>query len=103
MSQRDDTAKQWQITANNLPLNISSGTVTAVIKRDTSIDDDDPTVIQRSEGSGLTIVDAATGKVEIVIPTSVTQYPSSWFYKIDLEIDGRTETVIDGWIQIADT
>ncbi|WP_214322074.1 hypothetical protein [Nonomuraea sediminis] len=103
LSQGDDTARTWQITADSTPLNVSAGTVTAVIKRTQLVDDDDPTAIHRSAGDGLTVVDAAQGKVEIRIPTTVAASPGAWWYKIGLTINGKTEVVIDGWLTVLDT
>ncbi|MGW4663194.1 BppU family phage baseplate upper protein [Streptosporangium sandarakinum] len=103
LSQGDNTTRTWQITSNHTALDLTSATVTAVIKRDQHVDDDDPTAHRITTDTGLTITDPAQGKVKVRIPTQVTAYPGAWYYKIVLQAGDDTEPAICGWITIEDT
>ncbi|WP_326828694.1 hypothetical protein OIE13_22400 [Streptosporangium sp. NBC_01810] len=103
LSQGADTSRTWQVTSGDEPANLTSATVTAVIKTNTHVDDDDVAAHTFAEGDGLTIVDAAQGHVRIRIPTAVTQHPGAWYYKIVVEAGEDTEPAIHGWITIMDT
>ncbi|MEO3856205.1 hypothetical protein [Acrocarpospora sp. B8E8] len=98
----DETSRTWQITTDETPLNLSAVTVTAIIKPHAGVEDDDDTAHHLSEGDGLTVVDAAAGKVKGEIPVAVTQAPGKWLYKIVVDLGDDTETAIWGYMQVAD-
>ncbi|MCC5574492.1 hypothetical protein IMZ11_02405 [Microtetraspora sp. AC03309] len=97
-----NTSRTWRLTSDGSPLGLSGVTVTAVIKPSEHYEDDDQLAHTLTQGSGLTIVDAAAGTVKLAVPTAVTQAPSSWFYKIIPSSSGETEPAVMGWIYITD-
>lgn len=103
LTEDDSSLRTWQITQAGAALNLASADVQAVIKTSQHVEDDAATgVYTLTEGSGLTIADAAQGKVQLDIPSAVTASPSSWFYKIRVTVAGHTETAIMGWLMIQD-
>lgn len=99
----DDVARTFQITSGGTALNISSVTVFAVIKPSERVEDNAASAHTLTDGDGLTIVDAATGKVRLDYPAEVTASPGWWFYKIRVTSSaGQTETAITGWIAVSD-
>ncbi|MBG0828542.1 hypothetical protein HS041_12260 [Planomonospora sp. ID67723] len=98
-----DTYRIWQITASDTAVNLTTADVTAVIKPSPHVADNAASAVALSEGDGITITSASEGKVRIDIPTTITESPGAWYYKIILEMSGDTEPAIHGWITITDT
>jgi hypothetical protein len=99
----DDESRTFQITSGGSAMNISAVTVTALIKASVSVEDDAVGVTNLTVGDGLTIMDAAAGKVRMAFPDDVVASPSTWYYKIKLTVSGDTRTAIHGWIAVQDT
>ena len=99
----DDASKTFQITSAGSPLNLTGVTVTALVKASTSVEDDAAGVYNLTEGDGITIVDAATGKVRLTYPDAIVASPSAWYYKIKVTSSGDTQTAIHGWVTVQDT
>lgn len=103
LTEDDDGSATFQITSGGDALNIASADVFAVIKASQHVEDDASSgVYTLTEGSGVTIVNAATGTVRLDFPEAVTESPSIWFYKIRVDSAGDTLTAIWGWISVAD-
>lgn len=103
LCQGDLVSPEFQISKAGEPLNLDGFTVTADIKPSTSFDDGSPGTHQLEVGSGLVIIDAATGKVSIDVPGAVTDKPGGWFFKIRVSSNDKPVTAIFGWFKIADT
>lgn len=95
-------SRVWAITSDGDPLNLSSVDVTAVIKPSEHVEDDDAVAHVLTEGDGVTIVDAAAGRVRLAIPDAVTAAPGQWFYKITPGVGGSEEPAIIGTLWVAD-
>jgi hypothetical protein len=103
LTEDDNGSFMFALTDANGPLNLTSADVFAVIKASQHVEDDAASgVYTLTEGSGVTIVDAAAGTVRIDIPDAVSASPSIWFYKIRATISGDTRTAITGWLSISD-
>ncbi len=98
-----DASRTWQLTSDGAALDLSGVTVTAVIKPSPAYEDDDTAAHTLTAGQGLTIVDAAAGRVKLTIPAQVTEAPSTWWYKITPSVSGETEPAVGGWITVTDT
>lgn len=99
----DATSRTFRITSASSALDLSTATVFAVIKTSAAVEDDAASgVYTLTVGSGLTVTDAAQGKVQLDIPAAVTASPGTWFYKIRITLAAQTETAIWGWITISD-
>lgn len=103
LAEGDTPLRTWQITQSDQILNLSGLTVVAIIKPSTAVADNAASAHQLTEGDGLTITDAATGRVQLSIPAAVTTSPGSWWYKIRVTSGPNTETAVGGWITIQDT
>lgn len=103
LTEDDNPSRTFQLTSAGSILNLTGATVVAIIKASQSVEDNaGPGVYTLTVGSGLTIADAALGKVQLDIPSAVTASPSWWFYKIRVTRNSRTETAITGWICVQD-
>lgn len=103
LTEDDTEAPTFAITDEDGPLDLASAEVFAVIKATPQVEDSTATgVYTLTEGSGVTIVDAAAGTVQLSIPSAVTASPGTWFYKIRVTVGSATRTAITGRITVAD-
>lgn len=104
ISEDDDATPTFAITDEDGPLNLTSADVVAVIKTSEHVEDNASSgVYTLTEGSGITVTDAAQGQIQIAIPEAVTESPGFWWYKIRVTVGSATRTAITGWITIQDT
>lgn len=104
LTEDDDETPTFAITDASGPLNLTSADVRAYIKLNPSVEDNAASgVYTLTEGSGITVTDAAQGRIEVAIPSAVTASPGFWWYKIRVTVGSATRTAIEGWITIRDT
>lgn len=103
LTEDDNGQATFQITSGGSALGLASADVFAVVKASQHVEDDAASgVYTLTEGSGVTIVDAAAGTIRLDFPDAITESPSIWFYKVRVTASSVTETAITGWLSISD-
>lgn len=102
LTEGDTPSRIWALTSAGTTLDLTGATVAAYIKPNATTADGAQGTYTLTSGSGLTVVSAAAGTVQLDIPSAVTTAPSWWWYKIRVTRSGRTETAVEGWIAVSD-
>lgn len=100
-------AKAWGFTITDpddpdLPVDITSASVTFTAKRKAS-DDDDDAIVQKSVGSGVTITDGPNGRCSVQLQESDTDdltVPLTLRWDLEIEGSDGKQTVAAGTLRV---
>jgi hypothetical protein len=92
------------ITQDLVPVDLTGYTILATFKQSLADADDAPTSIQKSIGSGITVVDAPAGEIRITLsPADTIMNTTTVTYKVDIQLKkaGVISTPDDGELTVS--
>jgi len=82
------------ITQDSSPVNLTGYSIYATFKVNITDEDNAATTIQKSIGSGITVVNAATGQIRItLVPSDTSSNTTEITYKVDIQLKSATNVV----------